>query len=706
MKRLLSLLLSLLLVCSIAYPNALASQMIDTSDAGTLRLYSAGDTILAQGDRLYRWDASAQTLAALALPEDARLSLLASDGATFYGLDAAGTLFILTLTGNEVALTPLAQLDFAGVELTAPRQALVSQGNLYVIDDPGWGDPDQPTPLWRFALDTGEGTLVTGAGTIAQLVLGEACCYALTYQMGVPMLNVFDLNTGKVGASISLPKDCDPAGLAWDAPQKALLLVSHGRIYRVGENLAPALVGYASVRMTSAEASAAMDSTGQYLLAARDRLLVCGIGDAAADAPLKVCANLEWPDATGVRDFQQKTGVMIAYQDNVLTDSADYLTSFLSGDPQDVYTADDPALLRALMEKGYCLDLSGSETIAALFDGMEPSIAASMMKDGHIYAVPHAVSFSRSCVGCSPEVMAELGLTEDELPRTIGDFMDFLTEHADDTALEEQGMALFQPFWGFSSLREALLNMIVEQQFLACEAQGEALHFDGDELLTLLNQLDQITPLLPEVPAFDTKCLFNASDYTPLNDNNGGCDGYRLWGFSLSEDTPAYLGVNVQPLFVYAGAEQPEQAVQLLESMVEHLDLTTRATLLPDARQPVENPDYATYAESYAADKARYESLIAAASDEGERRRLQDLWQEDEADWQRRLTQGRYLLSPETIAAYTDFAPQLCPLREVSMLTAESGFSALHHRFLDGQLSAQEYMQAVQRVLRMMALEE
>ena len=63
-------------------------------------------------------------------------------------------------------------------------------------------------------------------------------------------------------------------------------------------------------------------------------------------------------------------------------------------------------------------------------------------------------------------------------------------------------------------------------------------------------------------------------------------------------------------------------------------------------------------------------------------------------------------LSPETIAAYTDFAPRLCPLREVSMLTAESGFSALHHRFLDGQLSAQEYMQAVQRVLRMMALEE
>ena len=41
MKRLLSLLLSLLLVCSIAYPTALASQMIDTSDAGTLRLYSA-----------------------------------------------------------------------------------------------------------------------------------------------------------------------------------------------------------------------------------------------------------------------------------------------------------------------------------------------------------------------------------------------------------------------------------------------------------------------------------------------------------------------------------------------------------------------------------------------------------------------------------------------------------------------------------------
>ena len=164
--------------------------------------------------------------------------------------------------------------------------------------------------------------------------------------------------------------------------------------------------------------------------------------------------------------------------------------------------------------------------------------------------------------------------------------------------------------------------------------------------------------------------------------------------------------MNVQPLFVYAGTEQPELAVQLLESMVEHLDLTTRATLLPDARQPVENPDYAAYAASYAADKARYESLIAAASDEGERRRLQDLWQEDEADWQRQLTQGRYLLSPETIAAYTDFAPRLCPLREVSMLTAESGFSALHHRFLDGQLSAQEYMQAVQRVLRMMALEE
>lgn len=387
MKRLLSLLLSLLLVCSIAYPTALASQMIDTSDAGTLRLYSAGDTILAQGDRLYRWDASAQTLAALTLPEDARLSLLASDGAMFYGLDAAGALSILTLTGNEAALTPLAQLDFADAELTAPRQALVSQGNLYVIDDPGWGDPDQPTPLWRFALDTGEGTLVTRAGTIAQLVLGESCCYALTYQMGVPMLNVFDLTTGKVGASISLPKDCDPAGLAWDAPQKALLLVSHGPHLPCRREPRSCARGLC-VRADDLCGGLRRDGQRRAVSACRQRpsagLRHRRRGGRCAPEGLRQSGVAR---CDGVRDFQQKTGVMIAYQDNVLTDSADYLTSFLSGDPQDVYTADDPALLRALMEKGYCLDLSGSETIAALFDGMEPSIAASMMKDGHIYAV-------------------------------------------------------------------------------------------------------------------------------------------------------------------------------------------------------------------------------------------------------------------------------------------------------------------------------
>ena len=68
-----------------------------------------------------------------------------------------------------------------------------------------------------------------------------------------------------------------------------------------------------------------------------------------------------------------------------------------------------------VIDKGFCLDLSGSEIIRSAVERMYPSVTRHFVRDGHIYALPlHIFPGSGEEHRCDEKVWTELGF---KLPR-------------------------------------------------------------------------------------------------------------------------------------------------------------------------------------------------------------------------------------------------------------------------------------------------
>ncbi|MGN1018751.1 MAG: hypothetical protein ACI4O7_00120, partial [Aristaeellaceae bacterium] len=91
----------------------------------------------------------------------------------------------------------------------------------------------------------------------------------------------------------------------------------------------------------------------------------------------------------------------------------------------DLFTADNINMnYRPAMERGYCLDLSGSEIIRQAVARMVPAVAEQLMAGGRIYGLPTGVQFD--LLYADAEVFQSVGFGSGDVPRTCGDFLSFL----------------------------------------------------------------------------------------------------------------------------------------------------------------------------------------------------------------------------------------------------------------------------------------
>ena len=79
---------------------------------------------------------------------------------------------------------------------------------------------------------------------------------------------------------------------------------------------------------------------------------------------------------------------------------------------------------RSIMEKGYCLDLSGSEIIRNAMENLYPAFADQCVKDGKIYAVP--IGSQLDFLTMNPDLAADAGMGEVAIPDSFPAFLDFV----------------------------------------------------------------------------------------------------------------------------------------------------------------------------------------------------------------------------------------------------------------------------------------
>ena len=107
----------------------------------------------------------------------------------------------------------------------------------------------------------------------------------------------------------------------------------------------------------------------------------------------------EHPDAQLVQDeyiFYETTGDL----------TSDLL---LGAFDADVFSMDNTFIdYRVIMEKGYCLDLSGCAIVQNAMQRLHPSFAQSCMMDGMIYAIPY--NFQLNYMTISPATLVLSGI--------------------------------------------------------------------------------------------------------------------------------------------------------------------------------------------------------------------------------------------------------------------------------------------------------
>lgn len=683
---------------------------------------AAGQGILLyEASRIFLWNGEDAELTPIEVPPSISFERLFSNERGLFALSRQGTLYAVRIREGRADFEEIAQVPLALDDQQIDKAMLDGETLFLLISNPF--DMAEVPARTLLACD-----LVTGKleqRLTAQPILDAACGRA------GELLLLTKRDDGQVVVERLGPERGDrtviaewaasgAAGLAYHAETDTVYAACAGSVYRVEQGKEPNPCAYLPQGSLCNTSFAVLTADGRYCLHHDDAVYLRALSEGYAPQEPLMIANMtfDYYGRDGFRAFQWECAYPAAYATAQYAAAEDYLRDFLFGDAADVYAVSDPAVFSTLMEKGYCVDLSGSEVIAAYVARMYPGIRDAFCRDGGIWAIPFITGFDfRFALGYNPRVLEMIGLTEADLPRDFMEWMAFLEAWADSPVLEENNMDLVRASL-YGDLRELLLMTMLEQQAMDCDRRGLPPTFTSEAFTALLNKLEELTPLLDALDAAsrqnapyrewdDTGSALFITDYQLFTGDgnslmNGGC---KLWSIGLEPDSPAAYPLRLTLLFVNAQTEKEEIAVALLERLLADLDDATRLALFPDENEGVEMEYYRDYLAQYEAETQPLAQQLALCDDPLKRQELTERMDEITAKWAETL-KYRYDISPESIAEYRAIGERVVPYSNlVQVIRGTDSLQSAYSRYLDGQSGTAEFIGTLERVLRYMESE-
>ena len=398
----------------------------------------------------------------------------------------------------------------------------------------------------------------------------------------------------------------------------------------------------------------------------------------------------------------------------------DVLDRMLTRSPEaDVYITDirdGAAAYLALLKRGYMLPLE-RETLRAFNERLYPGIRRDTTGGDAPFALP--VHLNGWGPGVNESVLARLGLSISDVPDDWDGFLTFL-EAEILPRLDDLGPGASFTYTDLSAegFRFHLRIIILSAWVNCASAAGVAPDYGDPRLAALLERVDGMDFTaygLTEVDGGDEgwgygysygsgdRVLIQFS--TPYALDDDGADGTPLL-LGFGDDLPGTLPLNMTAAFVNPYTAHPEAALDLMEALLEHLPTETRYALCPDLTEPPLDPDYEAGLASRDEDIEALRAELDAAQPQ-DRQALEEVLAEYERRRDDYAATGKWLIPPEKLAWYRAHGDRVC-------VTAPSWFERdttgeawqLQHQYIDGLISAREFLAAVEQKARMMALEE
>lgn len=297
------------------------------------------------------------------------------------------------------------------------------------------------------------------------------------------------------------------------------------------------------------------------------------------------------------------------------------INAFLSGGFEyDIYCVNSNSFdVQRLIEKGYCTDISSNTEIKSLVDRIYPAIADQLRYEEGIFGVPYGCTFYYLTYRSNE--WREIGLTEDEVPITFADFLDFMEEWIYEIQPQQEDVfciisSFDETVYNENSYTDWLVELLLDHYIMQSNYAGVPLRFSDPTFMTLLDRCLTTGKALYELEPEPNVGM-------PLFETTQGISGLRqIVPLMLTNEQPPLIRMNIGIAMVYAKADAPtlseEFLLYLLDSNVS-LSEWDRAYLFIDC-PPIEN-------ESYDAQVQQWQEMVQEIE-----RRLSDPSSRDDVD--------------------------------------------------------------------------
>lgn len=508
-------------------------------------------------------------------------------------------------------------------------------------------------------------------------------------------------------------------GLVYDAAQDAAYVCDSSALYRYDASFAaPQRVGYLLPSDSGRMDMAAAVCGGRYYIAdwqSPSELSSCSIDpDALPKRTLRL--SQAWAVSDLVRQFAaEHPEIAIEYAASSPYGAEEVRQHMQSSDAADIYAMSPSDTHYApLRDKGYLADLSSSQVLTALVGRMYPHMVHQVLQEGKLYGLP--VSLSASVMGYYPAALEKVGLTEEDLPSSIEGMLDFIERWHEEFYPDWEDMQLLEYAY---DLRQQLFYQIFSMHM---SAAGDAMTLDTPEIRRLLARLEELTPIFddltppPEQTSSGAAVSYTVGSYSadsalftdyadPLPTAYPRWDGApKPWPLALTEGSESVITATMTLLCLNPYSDNADIALQLLEYIAQRLPQEFLTAVLPDQNDPIEVSYYQENIDSIRESLDVYRQSLEAAGD-AERVHMQDVIDMLEEELAV-VEAARWAFSAEDIAAYREIAPYIT-VPTSSIFTGDAvEVTSLLQRYLDRQISMEQFVREFDRVLRMMKLED
>lgn len=342
----------------------------------------------------------------------------------------------------------------------------------------------------------------------------------------------------------------------------------------------------------------------------------------------------------------------------------------------------------SLKDRGYLLPLDDPE-ILSLADTVYPEIMRALKLDNGICALPFGLSIQMG-VAVNMDVWLELGLREDDLPRTWSAFLHFIVEDAPELLQQNEDLSLFPGEKSASDMLHMIENIYASYRAI----QSNEIGYATPEFQDILSMFEQIDP--DSFAMAGARSLF-VDEYIP--DPTNGSGNTRYLPLSFKENEPSQIPAGLMLMTVNPNTRHKDAALKLIKYYFEHMEALDKLILCPNENAPIVNDFYAGMLEEYQNSMDDYARRIDAAATRDERTALELERDAYDVQTSAMIEDNKYFVSPSGIAQFrSEVAGRLVPLFCPSLSLEEiRAVNDKRIQFLEGHISADQYINELER---------